>query len=56
MTVIWERPDPAKVTVPTGRKILKFTCDFCDYVVMCDKRKRDRKLPKFLKHVKSHKK
>jgi hypothetical protein len=40
--------------IPTGRKFTKLTCDYCDYEMVFDKRKRDKMKPKMLKHIRSH--
>lgn len=40
--------------VKTGRKITKLTCDYCDYVMIFDRRKRDKKKPQMMKHIRSH--
>lgn len=38
--------------ITTGRKILKLTCNHCDFEMLFDKRKREHKIPKMLKHIK----
>ena len=38
--------------IPTGRKFTKLTCQHCDFIMVFDKRKREHKLPKMLKHIK----
>lgn len=45
-----------KMEVKTGRKLTKLTCDYCDKEMIFDRRKRDKKKAKFMKHIRSHRK
>ena len=44
--------DKENITVPTGRKITKLVCKYCDFSIVFDRRKRDKKLPKMKNHIK----
>ena len=42
----------SSVYVPNGRKKIKLMCQHCDLEMIFDKRKREKKYPKMLKHIK----
>ena len=43
-----------KAFVKTGRKMTKLVCSHCDFQIFTDRRKREEKISKMKKHIRSH--